>query len=223
MSMDTVPPVPMAVPVDPALAARMERLAQRSKAAKEVAANRATGSDAPTADPGRPTKKPKRRHAARSARYLSLATSALATVVLTVTFSLPSLPTIDRLALASIPGQTTTLPVTAATVAAATTTSTPVVVSFDGKVVATRWGPVQVQAQFKNGVLEDVVTLVYPNDRGTSISISQPALPMLRAEALTAQSAGVDTISGASVTSRGYATALQSAIDSAQATGPINL
>ncbi|MBK5269353.1 MAG: FMN-binding protein [Acidimicrobiia bacterium] len=99
----------------------------------------------------------------------------------------------------------------------------PVVSTFNGDVVRTRWGPVQVQAQFKNGVLEDVVTLVYPNDRGTSIYINQQALPMLRSEVLTAQSARVDTISGASVTSRGYVTSLQSAIDAAQAAGATNL
>ena len=223
MSMDTVPPIPTELPIDPALAERMERLAQRSRAAKEAAANRTTGSDAPTADPARPTKKRRRRHAARSARYLSLALSALGTVVLTVTFSLLSLPTIDQFALAAIPNQTTSKTVAAATVAVSTTTPAPVVVAFDGDVVQTRWGPVQVQAQFKDGVLEDVVTLVYPNDRGTSISINKQALPMLRAEALTAQSANVDTISGASVTSRGYVTSLQSAIDAAQAAGAINL
>ncbi len=215
--MDTVP---TEIPIDPALAERMERLAQRSKAAKKAAANRTTGSDAPTADPARLIKKPRRRHAARSARYLSVALSALATVVLAVTFSLLSLPTIDQFALAAIPSQTTTQPATTATVAA-TTTPVPVVVAFGGDVVPTRWGPVQVQAQFKNGVLEDVVTLVYPNDRG--ISINKQALPMLRADALTAQSANVDTVSGASVTSHGYAASLQSAIDAAHAAGAINL
>lgn len=223
MSMDTVPPVPTEIAIDPARDERMERLAQRSQAAKAAAANRTTGSDAPSADPARPTKKPKRRHAARSARYLSLALSALATVVLTVTFSLLSLPTIDQFALAAIPSQTTAQPGTEATVAATTTTPVPVLAAFDGAVVPTRWGPVQVQAQFKNGVLEDVVTLVYPNDRGTSININRQALPMLRVEALTAQSANVDTISGASVTSRGYVASLQSAIDAAQAAGAVNL
>jgi uncharacterized protein with FMN-binding domain len=190
----------------------MERLAQRSRAAKEAALNRATGSDAPSPDPARPTQ---RKHAARSARYLSLALSLFATVVLTVAFSILSLPSIDQFALAAVP--TPSVASTPKTVAA------PIVSTFDGDVVRTRWGPVQVQAQFKNGVLEDVVTLVFPNDRGTSIFINQQALPMLRSEVLTAQSAHVDTISGASVTSRGYVASLQSAIDAAQAAGAVNL
>lgn len=192
--------------VDPALAARMERLAQRSAAAKEAAASR-TADTATAPSPRRPGK---RTHAARSARWLSLAMSLLATVILTVSFSILSLPAANQVALAAAATQTTT---------AASTVST----TFDGQVVSTRWGPVQVQAQFKNGVLEDVVPLLYPNDRSTSIRINEVALPMLRTEALTVQSANVDTISGASVTSRGYAASLQSAIDAAQAAGAISL
>lgn len=218
--MTTVPPQPTEVPVDPALAERMDRLAQRSKAAKEAALNRATGSDAPSADPARPTR---RRHTARSARYLSLALSLLATVVLTVAFSILSLPSIDQFALAAVPSQSVATSSAPSVDSAPTTVAVPTVSTFNGDVVRTRWGPVQVQAQFKNGVLEDVVTLVYPNDRGTSIFINQQALPMLRSEVLTAQSAHVDTISGASVTSRGYVASLQSAIDAAQAAGAISL
>ena len=80
MSMETVP---TEMPVNPAIVERMERFALRPKAAKGAAANRTTGSDAPTADPARLTRKPRRPHTARSARYLSLPLSALATVVLT--------------------------------------------------------------------------------------------------------------------------------------------
>ena len=58
--------------------------------------------------------------------------------------------------------------------------------------------------------------LVVPNDRPRSAQISSIAAPILRREALAAQSASIDTVSGATYTSEAYAQSLQAALDSAR-------
>jgi uncharacterized protein with FMN-binding domain len=68
------------------------------------------------------------------------------------------------------------------------------------------------------GKITDVTALQYPNDRNKSVEINSQALPMLRSEALAAQSATIDTISGATYTSDGYTQSLQSALDLAHGT-----
>lgn len=91
--------------------------------------------------------------------------------------------------------------------------------AFDGNVVNTRYGPVQVQIQVANGALTDVAVVLYPDGDRKSIRINEQALPTLRSEALTAQSARVHTVSGATYTSDGYTQSLQSALDAARAAG----
>jgi uncharacterized protein with FMN-binding domain len=54
-----------------------------------------------------------------------------------------------------------------------------------------------------------------PSDRARSQGISSDAGPQLRSEALRAQSARINTVSGATYTSDGYAQSLQSALDRA--------
>jgi len=114
--------------------------------------------------------------------------------------------------------QATTVPATTvpATAVPATTGQTG---AFDGAVVNTRYGPVQVQAQITNGALTEVAVVQYPDDDRKSLRINERALPTLREEALTAQSANVDTVSGATYTSNGYTQSLQSALDAARAAG----
>ncbi len=89
---------------------------------------------------------------------------------------------------------------------------TPSTQVIDGKVVNTRYGPVQVEITVKNGKLTDVQALQLPSDRQYSAEISQYVQPYLRREALQAQSANIDLISGATYTSDGYARSLQSAL-----------
>jgi len=84
-----------------------------------------------------------------------------------------------------------------------------------GQLVQTRFGPVQVQVTIAGGKISDVTALQLPNDRQRSAEISQIVEPMLRSEALTAQSAQIDLVSGATYTSDGYAQSLQSALDQA--------
>ncbi|MET9082363.1 FMN-binding protein [Streptomyces sp. NPDC004237] len=84
-----------------------------------------------------------------------------------------------------------------------------------GDTVQTRWGPVQVRITIKNGKITDVTALQYPSDNPRDQEINSYALPQLRGEALSAQSASIDTVSGATYTSQGYQQSLQSALDSA--------
>jgi len=74
---------------------------------------------------------------------------------------------------------------------------------------------VQVRVTFQGSRLVDVQALRLPQDRARSARISQAAGPVLRQEALRAQSANINVVSGASYTSEGYAESLQGALDSA--------
>lgn len=84
-----------------------------------------------------------------------------------------------------------------------------------GAVVSTPYGDVQVAAVVKGSHLLDVKALHLTDANGTSRSISAGAAPQLRTEALQAQSAKIDTISGATYTSEGYRQSLQAALDAA--------
>jgi uncharacterized protein with FMN-binding domain len=84
-----------------------------------------------------------------------------------------------------------------------------------GDTVQTRWGPVQVRVTVKNGKITDVTAVAYPSDNPKDQEINSYAIPQLRREALAAQSAQIDSVSGATYTSDGYKQSLQSALDSA--------
>jgi uncharacterized protein with FMN-binding domain len=77
------------------------------------------------------------------------------------------------------------------------------------------YGTVQVQIRVVNGVITDIGTLSYPNKEVESQEISANAIPLLRSEALSAQSANITSVSGASYTSAAYKASLQSAIKAA--------
>ncbi|MGW4197409.1 FMN-binding protein [Streptomyces sp. NPDC005004] len=84
-----------------------------------------------------------------------------------------------------------------------------------GDMERTRWGPVQVRITLEAGRLTDVTAVRHPSDNPRDREINAYALPRLRAEALAAQNADIDTVSGATYTSTGYRQSLQSALDSA--------
>lgn len=88
--------------------------------------------------------------------------------------------------------------------------------SYTGDPADAFYGTIQVRATVTNGTLTDVTFLQYPNDRGTSIYINGQAMPMLRQEAITAQSGNVDIISGATDSSRAFVQSLTSALAKAQ-------
>jgi uncharacterized protein with FMN-binding domain len=85
--------------------------------------------------------------------------------------------------------------------------------AFSGPSIDTNYGPVQVKITRSGGVITDVTAVSLPSDRSRSAEISAYAAPILRSEALKAQSASIDTVSGATYTSDGYRQSLQAAID----------
>lgn len=95
----------------------------------------------------------------------------------------------------------------------------PAEASYVGDVVSTRWGPVQVEATLVDGQLVEVAAVQMPDGDRRTVGISQSAEPQLRSAALETQSAEVDTVSGATYTSRAYADSLQSALDQAAGDG----
>ncbi|WP_260235741.1 FMN-binding protein [Curtobacterium sp. ZW137] len=87
--------------------------------------------------------------------------------------------------------------------------------TYTGTAVSTRYGDVQVEVTVAGGKLTEVTALQLTDDDPRSSMISAQAAPVLRQEALTAQSAQIDTVSGATYTSDGYIQSLQSALDQA--------
>ena len=88
------------------------------------------------------------------------------------------------------------------------------VTEVTGPTVSTRYGPVQVKIEVSAGTITDVVALQLPSG-GRSGRISDSAEPTLHDEALAAQSASIDGVSGATYTSRAYEQSLQAALDQA--------
>jgi uncharacterized protein with FMN-binding domain len=88
-------------------------------------------------------------------------------------------------------------------------------VTVNGPVAQTRWGPVQVQVTIQNGRITNVTPLQYPNGNGRDQEINSYALPQLHDQVISAQSARIDGVSGATVTSDGYTQSLQAALDTA--------
>ncbi len=76
--------------------------------------------------------------------------------------------------------------------------------TYNGSVADAYYGNIQVQAVISGGKLTDVIFLQHPNDRRTSIEINDQAMPYLKAEALLAQNASVDIVSGASDSSQAF-------------------
>ena len=87
--------------------------------------------------------------------------------------------------------------------------------TFTGADVPNRFGDVQVRVVISNGRISDVQAVQLPTDRAESAYISQQVGPWLRTEALQAQSANIDIISGATYTSQSYAQSLESALQQA--------
>ena len=222
-------------PIDPLL---QQRLAQLS--------GRRPGSalPPPTATPssvaGRAAKPGRRAKPARAAKLSALALSAVTTLGLTAAFANQDGQT-DSVQLTSgtATGSVVTVAAAAPTTVAATTASsiaetttaaaTPVVSAggvADGTYVGAsdtnRWGTVQVQVVYSGGQVTDVQILQYPDGERKSVSINQRALPTLISESLSAQSADVNTVSGATYTSKSYRISLQSAIDAAKAASGVS-
>lgn len=84
-----------------------------------------------------------------------------------------------------------------------------------GKVVQTKWGPMQVQLTLAGHKIIKVTVLQHTGPAPYSSIVDARAIPKLNQETLAAQSARIDAVSGASYTSAGYIQSLQSALDHA--------
>jgi uncharacterized protein with FMN-binding domain len=89
--------------------------------------------------------------------------------------------------------------------------------TFTGDSAQTPFGNVQVQLTIVGGKITEVKALQLTNEGGRSVEISNYAAPILRQEVLAAQSANVDNVNGATYTTDGYLTSVQSALDKAKA------
>jgi uncharacterized protein with FMN-binding domain len=96
-----------------------------------------------------------------------------------------------------------------------TATSTSGRTVVNGPISDTLWGPVQVQVVISSGKITDLVPLRYPTGNGRDREINAYALPILRQRVLAAQSANIDVVSGATITSGGYLESVQAALDMA--------
>ena len=85
--------------------------------------------------------------------------------------------------------------------------------AVDGNAANTAYGPVQIQLIERNSKIVKVAVLVQPQNTLHDIQIGAAAFPKLISETLTAQSAKIDAVSGASYTSAGYIQSLQNALD----------
>ena len=108
---------------------------------------------------------------------------------------------------------TPTAPTTASTTPA--TADSTAAKTYTGDAADTRWGPVQVEITVADGKVTAVDLLQVPSENGRDVEINDQAVPVLKEETLSAQSAQIDAVSGATVTSDGYTTSLQSALDQA--------
>lgn len=98
-----------------------------------------------------------------------------------------------------------------------TASSPPTVTSTTvaGSVAQTRWGPVQVQITVQGGKVVAATVLQVPSGNRRDQEINAYAVPILNSEAVSASSAQIDSVSGATVTSYGYVESLQAALDAA--------
>ncbi len=86
-------------------------------------------------------------------------------------------------------------------------------VTIVGSTVQTRYGPLQLSVTFAGADITAVEALQAPGWHGESVQINAYAIPILNREAVAADSAHIDAVTGATVTSGAYLTSLQSAID----------
>jgi uncharacterized protein with FMN-binding domain len=107
-------------------------------------------------------------------------------------------------------------PPTAPTTSKAPVTTLPTERTVDGPAILNRYGTVQVEVKVRGGRLLDVTAVQLPQDRQRSAEISSIAGPILRSEALATDGTRIDSVSGATYTSDGYARSLQAALDAAR-------
>jgi uncharacterized protein with FMN-binding domain len=157
-------------------------------------------------------------------RVIAAAVGTVAGLIMLLSFKTHALPTTlaSPPAVGRGPSPGTTPATTSAadgtdtsTSGSATTSTTTGTVTVTGSAASTRYGPVQVQVTVTNGQITSVDAVEYPTQSGRDRQINARAVPELNQEAVTAQSAKIDMVSGATYTSTGYITSLQSALNKA--------
>src|SRR4051795_9790035 len=104
--------------------------------------------------------------------------------------------------------------------AAASPSATPTVTATStstrtatGDVEPTQYSNAQVRVTVSGGKITRIEALQLQGNDPKSVAISSYAEPLLRASALSKQSADIDMVSGATYTSESYQASLQSALD----------
>ena len=88
--------------------------------------------------------------------------------------------------------------------------------NYTGSVQDAFYGNLQVKAIISGGKISDVIFLQYPNENRTSQFVNGQAMPLLKQEAIQAQSAKVDIVSGASASSQAFQASLADALSQAK-------
>jgi uncharacterized protein with FMN-binding domain len=152
-------------------------------------------------------------------RILASVTGTVAGLVLLLGFKTHSPETVAPAA-GRTPGTATTstsrqnTPTKNATTTSTTTKANPTT-TYTGAVVSTRYGPVQVRITMNGSKLTKVDVLTYPQSNNRDVAINTRAVPQLTSQALSAQGANIDGVSGATYTTGGFIESLQSALSQA--------
>lgn len=88
--------------------------------------------------------------------------------------------------------------------------------SYTGNSANAYYGNIQVQVDILNGKIQDITFLQYPKVAQNSVWLNEGAMPKLKTETIVAQSAMVDGVTGASLTSAAYIESLSSALTQAK-------
>jgi len=89
--------------------------------------------------------------------------------------------------------------------------------TYTGSLADAYYGNVQVDATVSGGKITSVKFLQYPNTHSYSVDLNNQAMPYLQQEAIQAQNANVQVVSGATFTSQAFAQSLASALSQAKA------
>jgi uncharacterized protein with FMN-binding domain len=146
-------------------------------------------------------------------RAIPVILATMVGIVLVLSFHTTAEPTTITSPKSTTPSPSTSVPAAAGGSAPPSTAGT--LRTLTGTLEENRYGPVQVRITVRGTQMVDIVALQLPSDRAHSQRLSAEAGPILRTEALQAQSAKIHVVSGATFTSESYAQSLQSVLDQA--------
>jgi uncharacterized protein with FMN-binding domain len=139
-------------------------------------------------------------------------TSTIAGVAAVLTFK-PQEPTLPVATAATAPPTATASPASTPSSSSAKTSSSAGTRTATGDAIPTQYGNAQVRVTVSGGKITKIEAVQLQGDQPKSVMISSSAEPYLRQSGLTKQSAAIDAVSGATITSASYEASLQSALD----------